>query len=136
MKRSDSALDGDRTPEQARELRQSLDPDQRERVEQTVADLLDLLGRKHTMAILSAFAFAGEPLRFSDLETKLAVPPNTLSTRLQELTEANLLDRTAYDEVPPRVEYDSTEKVRDLFPMFGHLHRWAIEHELDTPRAP
>ena len=137
MKDSDSAVvNGKQTPKQARELRQSLDTSQRELVETTVADLLDLLGRRHTMAILSEFAFAGEPLRFSHLETSLEVPPNTLSTRLQELTEVSLLHRRRYDEVPPRVEYEPTEKLRALFPMFGHLHCWAVEHELDTPISP
>ena len=123
-------LDPGRAPEEARRLRQSLEPSERERVERTVAELLDLLGRTHTMAVLSEFAFAGEPLRFSDLETALEVPANTLSTRLRELTDAGLLDRTAYDEVPPRVEYEPTDKARVLFPMVGHLHRWAMSYEL------
>jgi DNA-binding HxlR family transcriptional regulator len=82
------------------------------------------------MAVLSAFAFAEGPLRFSDLETELGVAPNTLSTRLRELTGAGLLDREAYDEVPPRVEYTPTEKAESLFPVFAHLHHWAIEYEI------
>jgi DNA-binding HxlR family transcriptional regulator len=41
-----------------------------------------------------------------------------------------LLERAAYDEVPPRVEYTLTPKAESLFPVFGHLHHWAIEHEL------
>ena len=116
--------------EEAIALRDSFEPEQQERVSHTVAELLDLLGKTHTMAVLSAFAFAEGPLRFSDLETELDVAPNTLSTRLRELTEAGLLDREAYDEVPPRVEYTPTEKARSLFPVFAHLHHWAIEHEL------
>ena len=127
---STTRLDADRSPEEARRLRQSLEPGERERVERTVTELLDLLGRTHTMAVLSKFAFAGEPLRFSELETALEVPANTLSTRLQELTDAGLLSRTAYDEVPPRVEYEPTEKARAIFPVFGHLHKWAMSHEL------
>jgi len=123
-------LDAGRSPEEARRLRQSLEPSERDRVERTVADLLDLLGRTHTMAVLSEFAFASGPIRFSDLETALEVPPNTLSTRLRELTDAGLLDRTAYDEVPPRVEYEPTDKARAIFPVFGHLHRWAMSYEL------
>ena len=115
---------------EAAALRASFDDEERARIESTVADLLDLLGKTHAMAVLSAFAFADEPLRFSDLEADLEVAPNTLSTRLQELTAAGLLDRTAYDEVPPRVEYTPTEKARSLFPVFGHLHHWAIEHDL------
>ena len=117
-------------PEEARRLRESLEPAERERVERTVAELLDLLGRTHTMAVLSEFAFASEPLRFSELEDALSVPANTLSTRLRDLTEAGLLERSAYDEVPPRVEYAPTEKARSIFPVFGHLHRWAITYEL------
>jgi DNA-binding HxlR family transcriptional regulator len=116
--------------EEAARLRDSLEPEERERVEGTVANLLDLLGRAHAMEILSAFAFAEGPLRFSDLEEQLRVAPNTLSTRLSELTEAGLLDREAFDEIPPRVEYTPTERAETLFPVFAHLHHWAIDHEL------
>ena len=125
------ALSGQSQTE-AKTLRASLDPDERERVEETVTELLDLFGKAHTMATLSAFAFADGPLRFNDLEERSSAPPNTLSTRLQDLTEAGLLDREAYDEVPPRVEYTPTAEAEALFPAFGHLHRWAIEHDLST----
>ena len=116
--------------EEAIALRESFDPEEEERISHTVAELLDLLGKAHTMAVLSAFAFAEGPLRFSNLETELDVAPNTLSTRLQDLTKAGLLDRKAYDEVPPRVEYTPTEKAESLFPVFAHLHHWAMEYEL------
>ena len=116
--------------EEAVALRESFDADEQERIQQTVADLLDLLGKTHTMAVLSAFAFADGPLRFSDIESDLDIAPNTLSTRLNDLTEAGLLDREAYDEVPPRVEYTPTEKAESLFPVFAHLHHWAIEYDL------
>jgi DNA-binding HxlR family transcriptional regulator len=116
--------------DEARALRESLEPAERERVEATVADLLDLLGKAHSMAVLSAFAFAEGPLRFSDLEDELDVAPNTLSTRLKELTGGGLLERRSYDEIPPRVEYTPTEKAEALFPVFAHLHHWAIEYDL------
>ncbi|MEZ3166556.1 helix-turn-helix domain-containing protein [Halorubrum ejinorense] len=123
-------LSGGLTREEATALRESFEPETQERISRTVAELLDLLGKAHTMAVLSAFAFAEGSLRFSDLEAELDIAPNTLSTRLRELTEAGLLDREAYDEVPPRVEYTPTEKAESLFPAFGHLHHWAVEHEL------
>lgn len=123
-------LSGGLSREEAVALRESFDAEEQDRVRRTVADLLDLLGKTHTMAVLSAFAFAEGPLRFSDLEAELAVAPNTLSTRLRDLTDAGLLDRRAYDEVPPRVEYTPTEKAESLFPVFAHLHHWAIEHDL------
>jgi DNA-binding HxlR family transcriptional regulator len=116
--------------EEAIALRESFEDAEQERIQRTVAELLDLLGKAHTMAVLSEFAFAEGALRFSDLEAELGVAPNTLSTRLRELTEAGLLERDAYDEVPPRVEYTPTAKAESLFPVFAHLHHWAIEHEL------
>ncbi|WP_241430795.1 winged helix-turn-helix transcriptional regulator [Haloferax elongans] len=116
--------------EEATALRASFDPDERARIEETVASLLSVLGKVHAMSILSAFAFADGPLRFSDLESDLDVPPNTLSTRLHELTQAGLLTRRAYDEMPPRVEYEPTEKGKALFPVFAHLHHWAIEYDV------
>jgi DNA-binding HxlR family transcriptional regulator len=116
--------------EQAIALRESFEDAEQERIQTTVADLLDLLGKAHAMAVLSAFAFATGPLRFSDLEDRLDIAPNTLSARLSDLTAAGLLDRTAYDEIPPRVEYTPTEKAESLFPVFAHLHHWAIEYDL------
>lgn len=119
--------------ERGEALRESLAPRERERVENTVAELLDLLGRTHTIVVLSEFAFADGPLRFSEIESATGVPPNTLTTRLQELTAAGLLDRRQFDEVPPRVEYESTSRLRALYPVFGHLHRWALDNDLQIP---
>lgn len=105
------------------------------RVDGTVADLLTLLGKAHTMAILRVFADDSGPLRFSAIETALGLSPNTLSERLKELTAAGLLTRTAYNEIPPRVEYAATDRAEALFPVFGHLADWARSHELDTAAA-
>lgn len=56
----------------------------------------------------------------------------TLSNRLEEFTEAGLLTRHAYNEIPPRVEYEMTEKSRDLKPIFRHLSAWVARHELGS----
>lgn len=126
----DDTLDAARTREEAARLRESFSAAERERIEATVAELLDLLGKAHAMAVLSAFAFADGPLRFSELEARLGVSPNTLTERLKELTAAGLLDRESYDELPPRVEYTPTARAEELFPVFAHLHHWAVDHEL------
>lgn len=127
----DAELGPDGGREAARARRDALSPAERDRVEQTVVDLLDLLGKAHTMAVLKTFAFSEEPLRFSELEARVGVAPNTLTERLKELTAAGLLHRESYDEVPPRVEYEATEKARALFPAFGHFYCWAETHRLD-----
>ncbi|MFH5802212.1 winged helix-turn-helix transcriptional regulator [Haladaptatus sp. CMAA 1911] len=96
----------------------------------TMATLLNLLGKKHTIVILHQFATGDGPLRFSDLEEAVDIAPNTLSNRLGELTEVGLLTRQAYNEIPPRVEYNATEKAKELSPVFWYLGVWTERHDL------
>lgn len=105
--------------------------DQAAKDNQTMSALLNLLGKKHTIVILHQFATGEGPLRFSDLEESVDIAPNTLSNRLEELTGVGLLTRKAYNEIPPRVEYDATEKARDLAPVFWYLGVWTERHDLE-----
>lgn len=98
---------------------------------ETMEDLLNLLGKKHTIVLLHQFATGDGPLRFSELETVVDIAPNTLSDRLDELTDVGLLTREAYNEIPPRVEYDATEKATELAPVFWYLGVWTDRHDLE-----
>lgn len=101
-------------------------------LEREMTDLLNFLGKKHTLAIQRQFAYADGSLRFSDLEAALDISPNTLSERLKEFTGAGLLTRHSYNEIPPRVEYRMTDKSRDLKPLFRTLSNWVDHHELES----
>lgn len=69
------------------------------------------------------------PLRFSELEAHLSpVNSSTLSDRLNELVEADLVTRTQYNEIPPRVEYDLTEEGNQLRERLEPLLEWAATH--------
>jgi DNA-binding HxlR family transcriptional regulator len=92
-------------------------------------ELFTLLGRAHTMEIIHIFVQEPGPWRFNELREVLEVSQNTLSARLSELLEAELLTRQSYDEIPPRVEYRATEKLTDLRPMFQHLSEWAEQYD-------
>jgi hypothetical protein len=46
-----------------------------------------------------------------------------------------LLTRQRYREVPPRVDYELTERARALAPVLGELARWGFEWAWDGPRA-
>ena len=93
--------------------------------------LLDILGRTHALAVLRAVTTAGEPRRFSDLESELAASPSTLSARLSEFVEVGLLEREQYDEMPPRVEYRPTEGAEALAPLFVYLRLWEDRYGLE-----
>lgn len=102
-----------------------------------IQDLFRLLGKSHTLDILHLFVIqeATASLRFVEVQSTLKLSPNTLSERLKELVEAGLLSRTAYNEIPPRVDYQATRKARDLEPVFEALIAWAERNDLAPAAA-
>ena len=45
-----------------------------------------------------------------------------------------LLTRQRYREVPPRVDYELTERARDLMPVLGALAQWGYSWSWSAPR--
>ena len=48
----------------------------------------------------------------------------TLAKRLKELDESGILERQAYNEIPPRVEYRLTNKGQELVESIIDLLNW------------
>ena len=66
--------------------------------------------------------------RFCELERSLqGISPRTLSLRLRALEEEGIIERRTYPEVPPRVEYELTEKGRALLPLIEDMRRYGRE---------
>jgi DNA-binding HxlR family transcriptional regulator len=105
------------------------DPPESVARDEAVAELFELLGRPHTVAIARRFACNPGPWRYSELEATLDVSPTTLSRRLSKLEEFGIVERRSYDESPPRVEYSATQKGEALRPVFAWLNEWV---ESDT----
>jgi len=61
------------------------------------------------------------------------ISPKTLSDRLKELTEAGLIKRELFAEIPPRVEYTLTQdgiEVRDaMLPLMEWAYKKSNQHE-------
>ncbi|MBS2008004.1 MAG: helix-turn-helix transcriptional regulator [Cyanobacteria bacterium SZAS TMP-1] len=68
---------------------------------------LDVLGSKWSIAIMRDLCQGKR--RTSELRSLAGISPRTLSERLRELEVRGLINRTAYAEIPPRVEYGLTE---------------------------
>ena len=109
-------------------------PEERAAADAAVADLLSLLGKRHTLRVLYLFARDPGPWRFGGIEAELGLSPTTLSERLSELVAAGFLERRAYDERPPRVEYTATERAEALKPAFAHLYRFTREYGIGGER--
>jgi hypothetical protein len=57
-----------------------------------------------------------------------------LRSRLNRMVADGLLTRQRYREVPPRVDYELTERARDLLPIVGALARWGSRWAWSPPR--
>jgi hypothetical protein len=57
-----------------------------------------------------------------------------LRSRLNRMVADGLLTRQRYREVPPRVDYELTERSRELMPVIGALARWGYDWTWSAPR--
>ncbi len=58
-----------------------------------------------------------------------------LRSRLNRMVADGMLTRKRYREVPPRVDYELTERSRELAPVLGQLARWGYEWAWSSPRS-
>jgi DNA-binding HxlR family transcriptional regulator len=97
------------------------------------ARALDLVGDKWTLLIVRDLA-AG-PRRFVELQRVLpGISTEQLRSRLNRMVADGLLTRQRYREVPPRVDYELTERATQLLPVVGELARWGYNWAWSPPR--
>jgi len=88
-----------------------------------VAACSGLLGAKWTALLVHDLSEGAR--RFTELEAACpGISPRTLSERLRALEDHGVLERRSYPERPPRVEYDLTQKGRDLLPIIEEMRRF------------
>ncbi len=98
------------------------------------ARALDLVGDKWTLLIVRDLV--GGPRRFVELQRTLpGISTEQLRSRLNRMVADGLLTRQRYREVPPRVDYELTERARDLLPVIGALSRWGYQWAWSEPRT-
>ena len=91
------------------------------------------MGDKWTLLIIRDLA-AG-PRRFVELQRVLpGISTEQLRSRLNRMVADGLLTRQRYREVPPRVDYELTERSRELMPVLGALARWGYDWTWTGPR--
>jgi DNA-binding HxlR family transcriptional regulator len=92
-----------------------------------IREVLDRIGDKWTVLIISTLS-AGS-LRYSDLQASVpGISQRMLTVTLKHLERDGLVTRTAYAEVPPRVEYELTDLGRSLMDAVMAMAGWAAAH--------
>ncbi|MFJ3040254.1 winged helix-turn-helix transcriptional regulator [Streptomyces tendae] len=101
-----------------------------------VRQVLDRVGDKWSMLIIAVLG--NGPLRYTDLQRQIpGISQRMLTHTLRQLVEDGLVTRTAYAEVPPRVEYALAPLGRGLHEIVTQLIGWAADHheEIRTHRS-
>jgi len=108
------------------DMRTSLDPDMFDAACPSGDGPLRV-GDKWTGMIISCLEDG--PRRFSELQVPLRrVTPKVLTETLRRLERDGLVTRTAYPEVPPRVEYELTDLGRTLLQPLAAARVWCADH--------
>ena len=92
----------------------------------SVARSLEVVGERWSLLIVRDLMLGYR--RFDELQERLGVARNVLTSRLDMLTEEGVVERRPYQERPPRYEYHLTDKGRDLWPVIMALVTWGDTH--------
>jgi DNA-binding HxlR family transcriptional regulator len=101
-----------------------------------IREVLDRIGDKWTVLVISTLNTG--LLRYSDVQASIpGISQRMLTLTLKHLERDGLITRTAYPEVPPRVEYELTALGRSLMDAVMAMAGWAAAHhgEIASNRA-
>ena len=96
---------------------------------------LEIVGQKWKLPILW-YLYKKESTRYNELKRKVHGITNMMLTKsLQDLEKHQLITRTQYYTVPPKVEYALTERGQALLPALNALYDWGADQiDLDKKR--
>ncbi|GII27629.1 winged helix-turn-helix transcriptional regulator [Planotetraspora mira] len=98
-----------------------------------IREVLDLVGDKWSVLIIGTLADG--PTRYSDLADAIpGISQRMLTLTLKQLRRTGLVDRTAYPEVPPRVEYSLTDLGASLLSIVLALAAWSADRHAEIRR--
>jgi DNA-binding HxlR family transcriptional regulator len=98
-----------------------------------VEAILNLLEGRWKLVILFQL-FGGKVLRFSELERAIPnITQKMLSQQLRQLESDQIVERTVYPEVPPRVEYRLSEWGQTLCPALDAMLKWGEQRPQVAP---
>jgi DNA-binding HxlR family transcriptional regulator len=93
-----------------------------------IRNVLARFSDKWSLLILTTLHEKGM-LRYSEICKSIPdISQKMLSATLKRLEEDGLINRVAFAEIPPRVEYSLTEMGESLIPIFGQLIDWSLLH--------
>jgi DNA-binding HxlR family transcriptional regulator len=92
-----------------------------------VEETLSVMGGKWKAVIL--WRLVGGTLRFNELHRSIPnITRKMLTEQLRELERDQLIIRTVYHQVPPKVEYALSDYGKTFIPVMQAMAEWGIAH--------
>lgn len=86
----------------------------------------NLISKRWTPLILKVLLL--KPHHYSEIARNVgSISDRVLSLRLKELEEQKIIQRTVFDEIPVRIEYELTAKGKALSEVVEAIERWGTE---------
>ncbi|MFV0351986.1 MAG: winged helix-turn-helix transcriptional regulator [Oscillospiraceae bacterium] len=86
-----------------------------------------VLSGKWTLLVI--YLLSQKTMRFNELQKQLgSLTPATLAKQLRTMEENRLIVRTAYNQIPPKVEYTLSEFGKQLAPVLEELGIWGARY--------
>lgn len=96
-----------------------------------IRNVMARMSDKWSLLVIYTLA-QSEKMRFGDIRRAIPdISQKMLTVTLRTLAEDGFVARTIYPEVPPRVEYELTDRAHSLFPHIQSLIMWAKENMAD-----
>ncbi len=93
-----------------------------------IRNVLARVGDKWSLLVLYNLQHR-EPVRFKELQRMIPdISQKSLTQTLRTLEEDGFVHRKAFPEVPPRVEYNLTERAISFLPLVENMIKWAQEN--------
>ncbi len=93
-----------------------------------VATTVQLIGNKWKLLIMRNLRV--RPWRFNELQKSLdGISQKVLTDSLRSMESDGIVTRTAYPEVPPRVEYALSKLGESMLPIINAMEAWGIEYK-------
>ena len=93
-----------------------------------VATTVSLIGSKWKLLIMRNLLV--RPWRFNELQKSIdGISQKALTDALRSMEADGIVIRTAYPEVPPRVEYSLTEQGESMRPIIKSMENWGTAYK-------
>ncbi len=92
-----------------------------------IRNVLSRVGDKWSLLVLHTLEQSTGAVRFNALQRALPdISQKVLTTTLRTLEEDGFVVRTVYAEVPPRVDYQLTERAQSFMQACAPMLQWAV----------